>query len=74
MCRIIIIAAALALSTAAKADDESYRAAYPTRDSGIGSYSNVYGNGWTKVCCDYPYFRPYPRFRRPHNTRRPNHD
>jgi hypothetical protein len=28
------------------------------RDSGIGSYSNVYGHGWTKVCCDdYRYYR-----------------
>jgi len=36
------------------------------RDSGIGSYSNVDGHGWTKVCCDYPYYYPRQRaIRRP---------
>lgn len=39
------------------------------RDSGVGSYSNQYGQGWTKVCCDYPYYHPFRRYRTP----RPRH-
>jgi hypothetical protein len=53
MKRLVLIAALLISSSPA--------GAWP-RDSGIGSYSNVYGHGWTKVCCDYPYY--YPRHHR----------
>lgn len=60
----ILAAAILALITASPAiagsDIEDFQSAQAGayRDSGIGSYSNVYGHGWTKVCCDYPYYHP----------------
>lgn len=73
--RLAAALAATILATPVRAGDIHYPIAspYPERDSGIGSYSNVYGDGWVKVCCDYPYYRPYPRFRRPHHSKGDHH-
>lgn len=62
MKRVIFVAAFAAVITspvkASEIEDYDQAASASYRDSGVGSYSNVYGHGWTKVCCDYPYYHP----------------